>query len=189
MPGFRLLGESKVHEGHVWHVTVADFEAPDGARFERDIVRSPGAVGIVALVFDPEGNPSVVLVRQYRPPYDEFIIEIPAGMRDVDGEDTASVAERELIEEVGLRPGNLELLGEIYPSPGMTDSVTAIYLATNCTPAALDRHGPEEEHMEVLNVPLADALAMIDAGEIRDAKSVVGLLTTDRRLRAADAAP
>ncbi len=185
--GFRRISESKVHQGYIWHVVTAEYEAPDGARFTRDIVRSPGAVGVVPLVFDAEGNASVVLVAQYRPPYEQVVIEIPAGMRDIEGEDTAEVARRELIEEAGLSAGELVLLGEIYPSPGMTDSVTSLYLATNCTPTATDRHGPEEDYMEILHVPLVDALAMIDRGEIRDAKTVSALLLTDRRLRSADA--
>ncbi len=186
MGGFRRVGESRVHQGHVWHLATAEFEAPDGRRFERDIVRSPGAVGVVPLVFDVEGNASVVLVSQYRPPYENVVIEIPAGMRDVEGEDTAAVARRELIEEAGLAAGTVDLLGEIYPSPGMTDSVTTIYLATDCTPVPTDRQGPEEDFMEVLHLPLADALAMIDRREIVDAKTVAGLLLTDRRLRVSD---
>ena len=186
MSGFRRVDESTVHQGHVWRLATAEFEAPDGRRFHRDIVRSPGAVGVVPVVFDAEGNPSVVLVSQYRPPYDDVVIEIPAGMRDIDGEDTADVARRELIEEAGLSAGDVEHLGDILPSPGMTDSVTTIYLATGCTPVPHDRQGPEEDFMEVLHVPLVDALAMIDDGRIRDAKTVSGLLLTDRRLRAAD---
>ncbi len=185
---FRRLGETVVHQGFIWHVVTADFEAPDGSTFTRDIVRSPGAVGVVPLVFDAEGNPSVVLVTQYRPPYEAVVIEIPAGMRDIDGEDTAEVARRELIEEAGLVAGQLDLLGEIYPSPGMTDSITSLYLATDCSPTTTDRQGPEEEHMQILHLPLADALAMIDSGEIRDAKTVTALLMADRRLRRADAA-
>ena len=165
----------------MWHVAVAEFSAPDGTLFRRDIVRSPGAVGIVPLLFDPE--PSVVLVSQYRPPYDMTVIEIPAGMRDVDGEDTQAVARRELQEEVGLAAGDLHRLGEIYPSPGMTDSVTTLYLATGCTAVAADRQGPEEEHMEILHVPFTEALDMVDRGEIRDAKSVAGLLLAERHLR------
>ena len=184
---FHRISESKVHQGYIWHVVTAEYEAPDGTRFTRDIVRSPGAVGVVPLVFDAEGNASVVLVAQYRPPYEQVVIEIPAGMRDIEGEDTAEVARRELIEEAGLAAGELVLLGEIYPSPGMTDSVTSLYLATNCTPTPTDRHGPEEDHMEILHVPLVDALAMIDRGEIRDAKTVSALLLTDRRLRSAAA--
>lgn len=186
---FRRLSESIIHEGHVWHLAVAEFEAPDGSTFRRDIVRSPGAVGVVPLLFDAEGNASVVLVSQYRPPYERSVIEIPAGMRDIAGEDTAAVARRELIEEAGLRAEELELLTDIFPSPGMTDSVTTLYLATGCTPVPHDRQGPEEEHMELLHVPLVDAVAMVDRGEITDAKSVVALLLTDRRLRAADRRP
>lgn len=186
MSGFRRIDESRVHQGHVWHVAVAEFEAPDGERFRRDIVRSPGAVGVVPLVFDAEGNPSVVLVTQYRPPYEEVVIEIPAGMRDVEGEDVVTVGRRELIEEAGLDAGSIELLGEIYPSPGMTDSVTSICLATQCRSVPTDRQGPEEAFMEVLHVPLADALEMVDDGRIRDAKTVSGLLLADRHLRRAD---
>ncbi|WP_420453693.1 NUDIX hydrolase [Ilumatobacter sp.] len=186
MSGFRRISEEIVHTGHVWHLATARYEDPDGRPFERDVVRSPGAVGVVPLVFDAEGNPSVVLVSQYRPPYEREVIEIPAGMRDVDGEDTAEVARRELIEEAGLRAGELSRLGEIYPSPGMTDSVTTIYLATGCTTVPHDRQGPEEEFMELLHVPLDEALAMVDRGEIVDAKTVTGLLLTARRLAAAD---
>ena len=186
MGEFKRISESLAHQGYVWHVAVAEFEAPDGSTFTRDIVRSPGAVGVVPLVFDAEGNPSVVLISQYRPPYERAVIEIPAGMRDIEGEDTAQVARRELTEEAGLAAGRVELLTEIYPSPGMTDSVTSIYLATDCTATETDRQGPEEEHMELLHVPLDDALSMIDAGAITDAKTVVGLLMTDRRLRSSD---
>jgi 8-oxo-dGDP phosphatase len=182
MTGFQRAGEHVVHQGHIWKVVVAEFVDPDDGIFRRDIVRSPGAVGVVPLVFDAEGNPSVVLVEQYRPPYERTVIEIPAGMRDIEGEDTAGVARRELIEEAGLSAGRLELLTEIYPSPGMTDSVTAIYLATECTPVDFDRQGPEEAHMTLLHLPLADAVAMVERGEIVDAKTVVGLLLTDRRL-------
>ena len=186
MTGFRRISERTIHEGHVWDLAVVEFEAPDGSSFTRDIVRSPGAVGVLPLVFDAEGNPSVVLVSQYRPPYERAIIEMPAGMRDVEGEDTSEVARRELIEEAGLQAGQLDLLTEILPSPGMTESVTTLYLATDCTPVPHDRHGPEEEHMDVLHIPLVEALAMVERGEIADAKSVVALLLTDRRLRASD---
>ena len=186
MTGFRRISERTIHEGHVWDLALAQFEAPDGSSFSRDIVRSPGAVGVLPLVFDAEGNPSVVLVAQYRPPYERVIIEIPAGMRDVEGEDPSQVARRELIEEAGLQAGQLDLLTEILPSPGMTDSVTTLYLATECIPVPHDRHGPEEEHMELLHIPLVEAVAMVERGEIADAKSVVALLFTDRRLRASD---
>jgi 8-oxo-dGDP phosphatase len=184
--GFARTGEREVHRGHVWRVVVADFVAPDNSTFERDIVRSPGAVAVVPLLFDPEGNASVVLVEQYRSPYDDTLIEIPAGMRDVDDEPPIETARRELSEEVGLAARRIDPLLELYPSPGMTDQVTTIFLATDCTATERDLQGPEEEHMTVLHLPLDDALAMIDDGRIRDGKSVAGLLATDRRLRGAD---
>ncbi len=183
---FHLLGESVVHEGHVWRVVVADFESPHGERFRRDIVRSPGAVGVVPVLFDAEGNPSVALVSQYRPAHGVEVVEIPAGMRDVDGEGTAAVAARELREEAGLAAGHLELLTELLPSPGMTDAVTTIYLATGCTPVDVDRHGPEEEHMTLVHLPLDEAITSIERGELTDAKTVVGLLLAERRLRLGD---
>ena len=86
MSEFRHRSDRLVHQGHVWHVVVAEFDAPDGSTFERDIVRSPGAVGVVPVIFDAEGQPSVVLVSQFRPPYERALVEIPAGMRDVEGE-------------------------------------------------------------------------------------------------------
>lgn len=184
--GFRRLSENLVHQGHIWHLATAEFESPRGERFQRDIVRSPGAVGVVPVVFDAEGNASVVLVAQYRPPHDEVVIEIPAGMRDVDGEDPADVARRELVEEAGLQAGELQYLTAIFPSPGMTDSVTSLFLATNCTPTRTDRQGPEEQEMEIRVHPLREAVEMIERGEIRDAKTVVGLLLTARRVEAAD---
>lgn len=181
--GFRHLGDTDVHHGHVWDVVVADFEAPDGTQFRRDIVRSPGSVGVVPVIFDPEGLPSVVLLRQYRPPYERAIIEIPAGMRDVPDEPAETTGHRELIEEAGLRAASMVHLLEMFPSPGMTDSVCSIYLATGCEPVEHDRQGPEETEMELLHVPLEDALTMIERGEIGDAKTVCGLLTADRLLR------
>lgn len=184
MTGFAHLDECEVHHGHIWRVVVAHYEAPDGTEFERDVVRSPGSVAVVPLVFDAEGLASVVLVRQYRPALDREVIEVPAGMRDVSDEPPAETARRELVEEAGLSPAELTHLLDLLPSPGMTDAVCSVFLATGCTPEQTDRHGPEEEEMEVLHLPLDDALAMVDRGEIDDAKTVAGLLATDRRLRA-----
>jgi 8-oxo-dGTP pyrophosphatase MutT (NUDIX family) len=180
---FKLLSETTIHEGYIWRLATAEFESPAGEQFSRDIVRSPGAVGVLPLMFDESGMAEVVLVRQYRPPYGRAIIEIPAGTRDIEGEDTAQVARRELAEEAGLAAGALVYLTEIYPSPGMTDSITTLYLATDCTPTAHDRQGPEEAYLEVLRLPLSKAIEMVEKGEINDAKSVVALLLADRRLR------
>jgi 8-oxo-dGTP pyrophosphatase MutT (NUDIX family) len=180
--GFRPLGEREVHRGHIWRVVTASFEAPDGTTFERDVVRSPGAVGIVPILFDPEGVASVVLLRQYRPALDAEIIEIPAGMRDVPGEPPETTARRELAEEVGLAAGRLEPLTVFHNSAGMTDATTHLFLATDLTSVPAHAHGPEEEAMAVLQVPLTDALADVTRGIITDAKTIIGLLLTDQLL-------
>lgn len=186
MTGFRHLGDRLVHQGYIWHVAVASFASPDGDEFTRDIVRSPGAVAAVPLVFDAEGNPSVVLVRQYRAPFDELVLEVPAGMRDVADEPTEVTAARELIEEVGLRAGRLDPLVDYYPSAGMTDSVLYLYVATELEPVERETHGPEEAHSEVVHLPLDTALGMIETGEIRDGKTIIGLLLVERRLLRGD---
>jgi ADP-ribose pyrophosphatase len=171
-----------VHQGYIWHVAVATFEDPDGELFERDVIRSPGAVGVVPLL-DDGGVPTVVMVRQYRGPLDRYVLEVPAGMRDIPDEEPEVTAQRELIEEAGFSAGRLEYLTHFYSSAGMTDSVLHVYLATELTPVPRDLHGPEEAHMEVLRVPLAEAVDMVVRGEIHDAKTVIGLLLVDRRLR------
>jgi 8-oxo-dGTP pyrophosphatase MutT (NUDIX family) len=179
---FRRLDERPVYQGHLWRVVVATFEGPDGNRFERDVVRSPGAVGIVPVLFDPEGTPSVVLVRQYRAALGTEITEIPAGMRDVDGEAPERTARRELAEEVGLAAERLDLLTVFHNSAGMTDAATHVYLATGLTPVPSQAQGPEEDAMIVLQVPLAEAVSEVVRGAISDAKTVIGLLLTERRL-------
>jgi ADP-ribose pyrophosphatase len=183
--GFRHLADREVYRGHIWSVVNATFESPEGHEFRRDVVRSPGAVAAIPILFDAEGVPSVVMVRQYRSAFDDLVLEIPAGMRDVADEPLDVTASRELVEEVGLVAGELEPLVRYYPSAGMTDSVLHIFLATELTPVARDTHGPEEEHSEVVHLPLADAVARIGT-EIFDSKTIIALLLVERRLRAAD---
>lgn len=186
MSGFRHVDDRLVHQGHIWHVAVARFESPDGEAFERDVVRSPGAVAAVPLLFDAEGNPSVVLVRQYRAAFDELVLEIPAGMRDVPDEPTIVTAARELVEEVGLVAGRLVPIHAFYPSAGMTNSVLHLFLATELTAVERETHGPEEAHSEVVHLPLGEAMAMVESGEIRDAKTIIGLLLVERQLLRGD---
>ena len=182
MTGFRRLHEREVHAGAIWRVVVATYESPDGERFERDVVRSPGAVGVVPVIDGDDGTPHVLLVRQYRPTIDAELLEIPAGMRDVSGEAPEVTAERELAEEAGLRADVLELLTVVHPSAGMTDSTTHLFLATGLHDVGIERHGPEEQHMTIERVSLAAAVAMVDDGTISDGKTVAGLLLAERRL-------
>ena len=153
------------------------FIGPDGKTFERDIIHHPGAVAAV-----PIDGDDIILVRQYRAALDAMMLEIPAGLRDVDGEPTDETAQRELIEEVGLRAGNLELLTTIHNTVGYCDESITIYLATDLT--AVEREltdSPEEQAMEIVRMPLEQAAAMIRSGELTDAKTIIGVLSALQR--------
>lgn len=183
MGSFRHLGDELVHRGYIWNVVSGSFEDPDGRPFTRDIVRSPGAVAVVPVLHHESGDPHVVLLRQYRAAFDAAIIEVPAGMRDVPDEDPEDTARRELMEEAGYLAGRLVELHQFFPSPGMTDAVLHVYLALDLVPVDRQTQGPEEDHMDVLIVSLAEAVQMVTRGDIRDAKATIGLLLAERHLR------
>jgi ADP-ribose pyrophosphatase len=104
-------------------------------------------------------------------------------MRDQEGEDPLITAQRELREEVGMTAESWQRLGKHVSAPGITDSRVEVFLARNLQVASTDRHGPEEQHMTVEEVPFAEALAMVVDGRLDDAKTVIGLLLTERLLR------
>ncbi|MDQ3107872.1 MAG: NUDIX hydrolase [Actinomycetota bacterium] len=179
MSGFRKLDERLLHQGHRISLGRATYEAPDGTTFERDVVHHPGAVGVVPVV--DEGT-AVLLVRQYRSAVDAELLEIPAGLRDVAGEPPIETARRELIEEVGMRAGRVEMLCAFHNSPGFCDEVVHVFAAFDLEPCELDRQGIEEQHMTIEKVALDDVSAMIAAGTITDAKTVIGLTLVARLL-------
>ena len=148
-----------------------------GESFERTFVSTPGAVATVAVTQDGD----VVLVSQYRASFDSYVLEIPAGMRDIEGEDPAVTAIRELREETGFEAKSVEMLGECLSSPGVTDSSVIVYLATGLTAGQFQPHGPEEEAMHTMLVPFAEAIEMINDGRLKDAKSAYGILLAARR--------
>ncbi len=178
MGGFHKLDEDLVHTGAVISVATGRFEAPDGSTFERDLVHHPGAVSVVAVV---DGT-HAVLVRQYRAVVDAELLEIPAGKRDVAGEPPDVTARRELVEEIGMEAGHLELLAEFYNSPGFSDELSHAYLGLDLKPCTSSAQGVEEQHMTIEQVALADVPALIRAGELRDAKTVIGLMLARERL-------
>ena len=124
----------------------------------------------------------VVLVRQYRAAVDLEILEIPAGKRDVAGEAPELTAHRELAEEVGLTAGRLVKLAEFYNSIGFSDELSHVFLGTELSPVPDDRQGEEEEHMTVERIRLDDVPALVAAGELVDAKTVIGLLMAREHL-------
>lgn len=178
--GFRRLGGEPVWQGVVIGVDRDRFAAPDGTEFDREVVRHPGAVSVVAARADG----TVLLVRQYRAALDRELLEIPAGKRDVAGEAPEVTAARELEEEVGLRAGRLEELGRFYNSAGFSDEYSIVYLATDLEPCASQAFGVEEQHMTVEEVALSQVGDLIARGELVDAKSIIGLLLARDRLGA-----
>ncbi|MCU1376357.1 MAG: hypothetical protein JWO68_3643 [Actinomycetia bacterium] len=175
---FRLLGEEVRYRGPFLTVVKGSYEGPGGERFEREFLRHPGAVAIVAVV-----DGEVVLVRQFRAAVGRDLLEIPAGLLDVEGEEREAAAARELEEEVGLRlTGPLEHLVDYYPSAGMADHQVGIYLATSTEPCAARPQGHEEQTMTIERVPLADLDRLVASGDVADGKTIVGLLLARDRL-------
>lgn len=181
LPVFTPIGEETVHRGWFIRVQRATFSDPDGVTFERDIVRHPGAVAVVAVTDAGE----VVLVHQYRPAVDRWLLEIPAGTCDIEGESSEETARRELAEEVGLAADRLDLLTRTVITPGFCDEYTDIYLATGLTPVPTDRQGAEERFMKVVEIPLDHFDVMVDDGSIIDASTILGVGLAVRRLSAA----
>lgn len=172
--GFRFLGEETLAEGHRIRMTRGRYQAPDGTTFERDVIRDHRVVAMVPVLDD---GATVLLVRQYRPPVDRWMLEIPAGLCDIAGEDDPEVtARRELVEEVGRQAGRLDLLATMHQSAGVSDEHALIYLARDLVEGADDRQGVEEAHMTVEPFALADTDRAIADGTITDAKTQVGLL-------------
>jgi 8-oxo-dGTP pyrophosphatase MutT (NUDIX family) len=178
VPGFRKLGEVELYKAHAIWLGEAEFEAPDGTHIKRDIVHHPGAVSVVPLLDDGR----VVLVRQFRAPINAEILEIPAGKRDVEGEEPSITALRELEEEVGLRAESVELLVEFYNSPGFCDEHSLAFLATGITEGTRAPVGPEESAMTVEYIRLDDVPQLIASGELTDAKSIIALLSARERI-------
>jgi 8-oxo-dGTP pyrophosphatase MutT (NUDIX family) len=177
LPPFRKVAEAELYRGSLIRVVKASFEGPDGQTFERDVVHHPGAVVVVPVTADQR----VIMVRQFRSAIEDELLEIPAGKRDVEGEETTVTAQRELAEEIGRKAGQLDLLARFYNSPGFSDEFTWLYLARHLQAVPSDRQGAEEQVMTVEEVPLAEVPALIAAGRIVDAKSIIGLcLAMDR---------
>jgi ADP-ribose pyrophosphatase len=171
----RLLKSEQKYTGRIVSLFVDTVQLPDGKTSVRELVRHPGAVAIVPL--DAEGN--VVLVRQYRHAAGRAMLEIPAGTLKP-GEDPQLCAVRELQEETGFQPGHIEKIGGIFVAPGYTTEYIHLYYATDLSQARLAMD--DDEFIEVVHIPLRQAVAMVERGEIFDGKSVSALLLISRRL-------
>ena len=178
---FRQIGERSRYVGKRLSVVAGTFVGPDAFTFEREIVRTFDAVCVVPLESDQE---HVLLVRQYRGAVDEALLELPAGKLDISGESPEHCAARELAEEVGQETERLTELGRFYNSPGFCDELTICFLADELSSCARAADGIEEEHLVVERVSLGAVEELIAAGDIVDAKTIVGLLLARSYLKA-----
>jgi ADP-ribose pyrophosphatase len=169
---FTVLSTEDIYLGRIIAIRVDDVAMPGGGAAKREVVEHLGAVAILALDEDDH----VTLIHQYRHPLGRRIWELPAGLIDKLGEDPVETARRELVEEVGLAAADWSVLVDIAASPGFTDEVVRVYLATDL--AAVDRvmEGDEEADLVARRFPLDDAVRMALAGEIVNAATVGGLL-------------
>jgi ADP-ribose pyrophosphatase len=180
----RLVDSKTIYQGSYLTFRIDTVERTDGSRAQREVVGHPGAVAILAI--DEEDR--VLMVRQYRAPAGRILLEIPAGTLDRDDsgaiEDPDLAAPRELEEETGYRAGSLRLLTSFWTAPGFATELMHLYLATDLRSADDARLSPDEdERLELDRVPLGDAIAAVERGEIADAKSILAILWLDRLRR------
>lgn len=175
MKEVRLSSET-VFEGRILNVQKWQVRLPDGGTSTREVALHRGASAVVPV--DDEGN--VYLVRQFRCPFEKVMTEIPAGKLDFVDEDRLAAAKRELKEETGFTAGKWVHLTDMATTPGFTNELIGLYLATDLTRG--DADPDEDEFLDLVRLPLSKAVEMVNSGEIYDSKTIVGLLMAASRL-------
>ena len=169
------LSERLIHEGRIVRLSEDRVRMPDGTVTRRELIRHVGASAIVPILGEPdESDPTVLLIRQWRYTTSGEILEIPAGMRDTPDEPFDACARRELREETGFTAAHLVPLTAVWTTPGFTDERVHIFAATGLV--AGDRDLDADEFVELVRLPLSEAVDGVRSGRITDAKTVAGLL-------------
>ena len=162
--------------GRIINLRTDRVRLPNGAEAGREVVEHPGGVCVAPLTDDHE----LLFVRQYRYPYEEVVLELPAGKRDKNGEEPLECGKRELQEETGAVADEYVFLGKVYPTPGFCNEIIYLYLARGLDFG--DARPDEDEFVEVERIPLERAVEMVMSGEIVDAKTQIAVLKTARLL-------
>lgn len=169
-----LLHTKRVFTGSIVSLDVDTVQYPNGTVVELEMLRHSGASAVLPFLDDPRSpDPRVLLIRQYRHATGDYLWEIPAGRRD-GNESPEATAVRELREETGYTCCSLHKLTWVWTTPGFTDEVIHLFMATDLTPGATAHEA--DEVLDVHTVKWSDALAMVRRGEIVDAKTMVALL-------------
>jgi 8-oxo-dGTP pyrophosphatase MutT (NUDIX family) len=172
------LDSEVVYEGRIVRLRLSRYRRPDGSVVLREVIDHPGAAVIV-----PVKDDRVLMVRQPREAVEEWLLELPAGKLDRPGEEPLDCARRELAEEVGHEAATWRPLGGFYMSPAILTEFIHCFLATDLRELATEERPErpsEDELIEVVPWPLADLDALVD--QVRDAKSLIGLLRLAREL-------
>lgn len=165
----KQLSSEYLFRGRIVSLRLDEAELPNGAHAKREVVEHNGGVAILALTDADE----ILMVEQYRYPYSEVVLEIPAGKRDGD-EEPLVCGKRELKEETGASAREYRFLGELYPTPGYCGEIIYMYLATGLSYGETDPD--EDEFLHLKKVPFWDAVDMILNGTIKDAKTQTAIL-------------
>lgn len=158
-----------IYNGKIINLRVDTVELPEHKYQKREIVEHPGAVAVLAI----NDKKEIIFVRQFRKPIEEVLLEIPAGKLE-EGEEPKECAIRELKEETGYEAKNIKFLNEFYTSAGFSNEKMYLYLATDlqegeCCP-------DEDEYVDVINIDIKKALDMVTNNEIKDSKTIIGIL-------------
>jgi ADP-ribose pyrophosphatase len=168
------LKTKRIYTGKVINLDIDTVRFPNDSVGELEMIRHPGAAAVVPFASDPRGpDPAILLIKQYRYATLGDLYEIPAGRLNP-GEDPRDCAERELLEEVGVKAGRVERLTTMWTTPGFTDEKIHLFWASDLTTG---HHAREpDEFIEVTPKPLSEVISLIRSGEICDAKTCLAIL-------------
>ena len=169
----KTIKVDNIYEGKILSLRVETVEMPDKKYSKREIVDHMKGVGIIAF----DGEDSIYLVRQYRGAIDEFTLEIPAGLVEAN-EKPIDTAKRELQEEIGYKPLDIEYLFDMHASPGFTNDKLSFFLAKNLEESKLEED--EDEFLERKSFKIDDIYNMVINGEITDAKTIIAVMYAKR---------
>ena len=171
----KKLNSRQIFDGIVVKLFVDDVELPDGKRAIREIVRHPGAVCVIPV----DENENVIMIKQFRYPFSEVLLEIPAGKLEPN-EDPLEAVKRELEEESGVVADSVEYIGTMYTTVAILDEKIHMYLATGLT--YKNAHPDDGEFLEVEKIPLATLVDMVMDGKIPDSKTQIAILKAEKLL-------
>ncbi|MFZ5353537.1 MAG: NUDIX hydrolase [Bacillota bacterium] len=171
----RTINKKNIFNGKIIKLDIHDVLLDNGKTAEREIITHPGGVAVIPITDDG----FIYFVKQFRKPYEEEVLEIPAGKLE-HGEDPRSCGLRELKEETGLTCEKVTFLTQMYPSPGYTDEKIHIYIAEGLQEGDYARD--EDEFLNVCRYTLDEAYEMISTGIIKDAKTIIAVLAVKLKL-------